>query len=122
MRFASMLVIATVVLPCSARALQLHWSSGATDLTFSTATRCTLVVEADANETGLPQEWRLLWVARGCPTMTPITNPTAADGQVAEVTETPAPNLAERRGHSQDAILRAPRAALTKVAYVYFDL
>lgn len=36
---------------------------GSTDLTFTSATRCTLVVRADSAETRLPSEWRLLWVA-----------------------------------------------------------
>jgi hypothetical protein len=49
--------------PCTASALQLHWSSGADTLTFTEATRCTLVVQADPAEQRLPPEWRLLWVA-----------------------------------------------------------
>lgn len=122
MRPTSLLAMISLLLPCRSGALQLHWSSGATDLTFSTATRCTLVVESDANEAGLPQEWRLLWVAKGCPTMTPIINLSASDGEIAEATETPAPNLAEQAGHTQVALFRSPLAAETRVAYVYLDL
>jgi hypothetical protein len=44
-------------------AIQLHWSSGSQNLTFTSATRCTLVVEADSAEVRLPSEWRLLWAA-----------------------------------------------------------
>src|SRR5262245_60462942 len=116
MRLASMLAIAALVLPCSARAIQLHWSSGTTDLTFSVATRCTLVVESDAGEGGLPAEWRLLWAARGCPTMTPNARRSAADGQIADATEMPAPNLAEQRGHTQIAVFRSPLGSGTRIA------
>ncbi len=51
-------------IPSASGALQLHWSSGATDLTCQSATRCTLVVEA-APAASLPQEWRLVWCADG---------------------------------------------------------
>ncbi|MCC6649900.1 MAG: family 43 glycosylhydrolase [Candidatus Eisenbacteria bacterium] len=44
-------------------ALQLRWSTGGTNLAFTAATRCTLIVQADSAETGLPSEWRLLWLA-----------------------------------------------------------
>lgn len=43
-------------------AMQLHWSTGATDLEFTSAVRCTLLVQADSAAT-LPPSWRLLWVA-----------------------------------------------------------
>lgn len=52
-----------LLVPGTSSALQLRWSTGATDLGFASATRCTLVVEADSAETRLPSEWRLLWVA-----------------------------------------------------------
>jgi hypothetical protein len=44
-------------------AIQLHWSSGSQNLTFTSATRCTLVVQADSAEVRMPAEWRLLWAA-----------------------------------------------------------
>src|SRR5215212_9534159 len=52
-----------VLLPHTASAFQLRWSNGSTDLTFESATRCTLVVQADSAEVALPSEWRLQWVA-----------------------------------------------------------
>lgn len=48
--------------PSTASALQLHWTSGATDLTFAEARRCTLAVQADVGA-HLPPQWRLVWVA-----------------------------------------------------------
>src|SRR5262249_26958662 len=59
----SWVLLLTLLVPHASSALQLRWSSGATDLSFSSATRCTLVVQADSAETRLPSEWRLLWVA-----------------------------------------------------------
>jgi hypothetical protein len=55
------LMLLLVARPASA--LELHWSSGATDLQFTSATRCTLVVQADSTEATLPGQWRLLWLA-----------------------------------------------------------
>ena len=49
-------------MPQAAFALQLYWTSGSTNLNFTGATRCTLVVEATPAAI-LPSEWRLLWVA-----------------------------------------------------------
>jgi hypothetical protein len=54
--------LALLLIPGIAQAIQLHWSSGADTLTFTEATRCMLVVQADSAEVALPAEWRLLWV------------------------------------------------------------
>jgi hypothetical protein len=59
--FFTLLCLALV--STAAQAIQLHWSSGAVNLTFTEATRCTLVVQADSAEVTLPAEWQLLWVA-----------------------------------------------------------
>lgn len=52
-----------LLFPGTSFALQLRWSTGSTDLSFTSATRCTLVVRADSTEVTLPGEWRLLWLA-----------------------------------------------------------
>jgi hypothetical protein len=54
-----------LLVPGSSSALQLRWSTGSSELAFISATRCTLVVQADLAEDRLPAEWRLLWVADG---------------------------------------------------------
>jgi hypothetical protein len=51
------------LVPSTSSALQLRWSPGSTELSFSAATRCTLEIRADDADTRLPSEWRLLWVA-----------------------------------------------------------
>lgn len=62
-RSAWLLALALLI-PGESAALQLRWSTGASDVVATTATRCTLVVQADSSEGGgLPAEWRLLWVA-----------------------------------------------------------
>lgn len=51
------------LLPSSSIAIQLRWSTGATDLSVAQNTRATLVVLADSTEFALPGEWWLLWTA-----------------------------------------------------------
>ena len=46
-----------------ARAIQLRWSTGATDLYMSQNTQAILVVQADSAEATLPNTWRLQWTA-----------------------------------------------------------
>jgi FlgD Ig-like domain len=55
-------LVALALTPCSSGAIQLHWSNGTTNLTYTEARRCTLLVEAEAGET-LPPGWRLQWVS-----------------------------------------------------------
>jgi hypothetical protein len=50
-------------IPRPASAIELRWISGATNLEFTQAARCTLVVASGSSETSLPGEWRLLWLA-----------------------------------------------------------
>lgn len=64
MRRASLyLLLCLLLVPFTVHAIQLHWNNGAVNLTFTEATRCTLVVQADSAEATLPAEWQLLWVA-----------------------------------------------------------
>lgn len=62
-RLSCILVAVLFLAPRSSSAIQLHWISGASDLTFTEATRCTLVVQADSAEVTLPGSWRLQWTA-----------------------------------------------------------
>lgn len=63
MRRIPWILILMLLAPHTSSALQLRWSTGSTELGFTSATRCTLVVRADSAESRLPAEWRLLWVA-----------------------------------------------------------
>ena len=60
-RLSGILMAMLFLVPRSSAAIQLQWVSGASDLTFTAATRCTLLVNSDAGAT-LPDDWRLLWV------------------------------------------------------------
>ena len=60
------MILALSLLAPPSRAIQLRWADGGQDLTFTTATRCTLVVETSPSETWLPDQWYLSWVASGC--------------------------------------------------------
>lgn len=52
-----------LLLPTPASAIQLHWSTGADTLNFTSDTRSVLIVQADSAEVRLPGQWRLLWLA-----------------------------------------------------------
>src|SRR6266540_1588568 len=56
-------VLPLLIFPTSSSGIQLHWSTGADTLTFTSATRCTLIVRADSAEATLPGQWRVLWLA-----------------------------------------------------------
>lgn len=62
-RFQLAVLLMTLLVPRSSFALQLRWSNNSTEVSFVSATRCTLVVQADSVESRLPEEWRMLWVA-----------------------------------------------------------
>ena len=57
------LALMLLLVPRTAFALDLRWINGATELTFSEATRCTLVLRADPGAQMLPPEWRLVYAA-----------------------------------------------------------
>jgi len=64
---ATLVVVSLLALmpfvPAPARAIQLRWSTGSTDLTVSQNTQAVLVVQADSAEVTLPNSWRLQWTA-----------------------------------------------------------
>lgn len=60
---AALMSLAAIANPGPAKAVQLRWSSGATDLSVPTSSRVTLVVQADSSESILPDSWRLQWTA-----------------------------------------------------------
>jgi hypothetical protein len=80
------------LVPRSSYAIQLRWDSGTTDLSFTSATRCTLVVEADSAEGRLPSGWRLLWVADSCDVQPiPLAPQSTCREDVAEVSSISGP-------------------------------
>src|SRR5436190_8079795 len=86
------IMFALLLVPSVSHALQLTWGSGASTLTFTEATRCTLVVSASPEEQVLPPEWRLLWVADSC-SITPLALDAqeVCQGDIAQVSEVDLP-------------------------------
>jgi hypothetical protein len=80
--FASLSLLMLLLLPAGASGLQLRWTSGASNLAFSEAARCTLVVSADSSE-GLPSEWRLLSVSDSVITYVPVDSVAACNSDSA---------------------------------------
>ena len=60
---SSFILLVALLVPASARAIQLHWNPGGTDLTVTQNTQAVLLVQADSGEVALPPQWRLLWTA-----------------------------------------------------------
>ncbi len=61
------LSLASLLLASSAHAITLQWLGGGADVSFTSASRCTLLVGIAAPDTALPRELRLSWVAQNCP-------------------------------------------------------
>ena len=51
------------LIPQPSRAIQLRWSTGASDTSFTANSRATVIVQAAPGEGVLPRSWRLLWAA-----------------------------------------------------------
>lgn len=71
------LSLASVLLASNAHAITLQWLGGGTDISFTSATRCTLLVGIAAPDTILPRELRLSWVAQNCPDVQVVAEVTA---------------------------------------------
>ena len=63
-RLTWIFVVASLMLCHRAEAVQLRWSTGASNLSFTGSRVCTLLVNTGAAEP-LPGSWHLIWVSRG---------------------------------------------------------
>ncbi len=95
-RIAAPLITAAVLCllmpPPKASAIQLRWASGATNLEFSGATRCTLAVQASDQEGRIPRDWRLLFLANtSAIAPIPITGPDSCGLGFAQLATLAAP-------------------------------
>jgi hypothetical protein len=82
-RFVFLSLLMLSLLPAGASGLQLRWRSGASNLAFSEATRCTLVVSADSSGS-LPSEWRLLSVSDTVIAYVPADSVAACNSEPAD--------------------------------------
>ena len=120
MRRRPWLLVLMLLVPHTSSALQLRWSTGSTELSFTSATRCTLVVQADASEGRLPAEWRLLWVADSCD-IQPL--PRACEEHIAQITSVTSPtNLAELAENRVDAQFCSSGSGAASTAWFVFDV
>lgn len=128
----------TASLASDSGAVQLRWKSGASDLSFTEARSCTLLVHADSGST-LPLDWRLLWITASNSGPAPVLDfeaePDAGDDPAAAcellIPASPSDVAARTLGARFCAsavgvdtvarlILRAPGAALAKLQVVGF--
>src|SRR6266487_3881283 len=119
-----LLVLMLMLAPRPASALQLRWNSGATDLNFTSAIRCTLVVQADVNEGKLPASWRLIWVASGCSIQPIALDPLAAClGDIAQVDAVAPPATpADSAEHTSVALFCSAPTGTASTAFYMLDL
>lgn len=111
------------LIPQSAFALQLHWSSGATDLSFLSATRCTLVVQADSAEAALPNSWRLQWAADTSDVQFPAVGSLACLADTAKVDSIVPPSTpADSAVNLTTAYFCSSGSSNATVAYFLADL
>ncbi len=113
-----------LLVPRASSAIQLEWSSGSTALNFTSASRCTLVVQADAAEGRLPSEWRLLWATDSCD-IRPLALPAPASCQqeTAEVSGVEDPSTgADSLAHMPTVHFCSAGGALATIARYVFDL
>ncbi len=121
-RLFQLLSLMTLLLPSTSWGLTLHWSGGSSDLSFGTAARCTLLVEAEPGEYSLPAEWRLIWAVSNAGEMAPVVDTGLVSSGTAGVRETGWSSQAEEHAHVRDATLSALGSGFVSVARYIFDL
>lgn len=117
-----LVAIALVFIPTVSRGIQLHWASGSTNVSFTSATRCTLVVEADSGEVALPAEWHLLWTAQRCGRLSVVLDTASTDSSVAHVTDFGPESLAEAATNGGTAGFQSDTPGFIRSAQYLLDL
>jgi hypothetical protein len=113
------LALMLLLVPHTSFALDLYWINGAMDLTFTEATRCTLVVSTSLGEQTLPPEWRLIWVADSCE-IRPLPQPCGTNvAQIAACLDTP--GWAQRLAGSSTVQFCSSGESAAAAAWYVFD-
>ena len=122
-RHAWLFFVPLVLFPSPSLAIQLHWKSGADTLTFTSATRCTLLVEADSAEVSLPGQWRLLWLADSAGVNVVAADSLAAcQADIAKVSAiSPPSTAADSAAHQVSANFCSAGEASASAAYFVLD-
>ncbi len=124
-RVLGVLLLMAMLIPRPSFALQLHWGSGATTLSFTEATRCTLVVQSDSSEQRLPSEWRLLWVADGSTDISPVPIDAqfACEENLAQVSAVDGPSTpADSAAHLRTIQFCSDEGPIATIAEYLLDL
>lgn len=120
----SALLSAAVSISTPVHGLELSWSSGGPAIGFTTASRCTLLLNASTAEGALPSEWRLQWATDSCDVQILAPSPASACGDgVADVAliEPPA-SSADSASHMPTARFCSATAGAGTTARYMFDL
>lgn len=117
------LLVLMLCVPQTSSALQLRWISGGSDLTFTSATRCTLVVQADSAEVTLPGQWRLLWLADSSGVnFVAVDSLAACQADTARVSTIDPPSTpADSAAHQITARFCSGGSAVGTIAYYVLD-
>ena len=118
------LILLSALIPQATDALQLRWSTGGSDLSFSSARRCTLVIEADVAEARLPSDWRLTWVGDGVDLRPIALDSASVCGQAtAQVYRVEGPsNPSEAAGNLTEVHFCSTLGTVPSMAWEVFDL
>ncbi len=112
-----------LLFPTPTSAIQLRWSSGADTLTFTAATRCTLIVQAHSAEATLPGQWRLLWLADSSGVnVLAVDSLAACQADIAEVSAVDPPSTpADSAAHQVTAHFCSAGEAAATTAHFLLD-
>lgn len=116
------LATALVLIPVVSQALQLHWASGSNTLSFTAASRCTLIVEAGNGEVALPGEWRLAWTVQNSGPPSIVIDTTYTDTLTAQVALADYTSQAERSARVKTAEFQGKTNTFVTSARYIFDL
>lgn len=117
-----LIALLLAALPAYSYALDLHWASGARNLQYSGATRCTLIVEASPGELSLPGEWRLAWTATNCGPLEVILDTTYTDTLTAQVAAAGFQSKADRAAGVSRVEFQGKVSGFVTSARYFFDL
>lgn len=117
------LLLATLI-PGPAKALQLRWSTGVTDLSVTTNTRVELVVQADSAEATIPGRWKLMWTADSTGiSFAALDSAVACETDTARVASiTPPTTSADSSANEITAQFCSAGSAVAATAYFLVDL
>jgi len=113
------LSLVSALLASSAPAITLQWLGGSTDISFTAATRCTLVMAVAPPDTALPRDVRLSWVAQNCADLQVVAeNAAAPAGHESRVDEVVDRNELESGCRFQNVRVSSASSHSTVARYV----